>query len=313
MTSASAAAATKAEGARAPGRASGADDEAVVSILTPESVPVRFTIAGMGDRVAAFGIDAAIILVLILGFGLLGGFASTGASLGTAFAILAAFVLRNFYFTWFEIRRQGQTPGKRRLFLRVVDRRGGPLSAEAVFVRNVMREVELFIPIVALFAPQALFPVDAGLGRLFAVSWIFLVAAMPLFNRERLRVGDLVAGTMVVRLPRPSLLADLASSPAAAAASREAGATYVFTAEQLDVYGIYELQVLEGLLREGPSENRSAALETVGRKIRKKIGYAAPESAPVSELEFLRDFYAAQRARLEGKMLLGTRRERKAR
>lgn len=302
--------------AAAAARTPALDEEAIVSILTPESVPVRFTVARMGDRVAAFGIDAAIISLSVFAIGLLGLFlmmGSGGAPLATALAILAAFLLRNFYFTWYEIRRNGQTPGKKRLHLRVVDRRGGPLSAEAVFVRNVMREIEFFVPLVALFAPQSLFPVDAGVGRLLAVGWIFLIAAMPFFNRERLRVGDIVAGTMVVRLPRPALLADLASAPLAAAREEKEAAlpTHVFTPEQLDVYGIYELQVLEGLLREGPSEGRRTALETVGKKIRKKIGYTAAGAVPVSELEFLRDFYAAQRARLEGKMLLGTRRERK--
>jgi uncharacterized RDD family membrane protein YckC len=288
--------------------------EEIAHVVTPESVPVRFTVARMGDRIAAFGIDAAILVMALIVVGLLGGAISSAGGvpeIATAAVILGAFLHRNFYFTWFEIRRQGQTPGKKRLFLRVIDRRGGSLSAEAVFVRNVMREIEFFIPLAALFAPHLLFPMGGGQGQLLALAWVFVLAALPFFNRQRLRVGDLVAGTMVVRLPRPSLLPDLS----AASSAREPA--HAFTPEQLDVYGIYELQVLEDLLRRTPDEAWRQALAAVGEKIRKKIGYdAAPTGMrryEGAEAEaFLRDFYAAQRARLEGKLIFGTRRERKA-
>jgi uncharacterized RDD family membrane protein YckC len=279
----------------------GDEDESFVEILTPENVPVRFAVARAGDRVAAFAVDAAIIVIGLLGVGLA---AFPLGPLGGPVLILAAFAFRSFYFTWFEIRRQGQSPGKRKFHLRVLARRGGSLTAEAVFVRNVMREIELFVPLGAFVNPDLVLPVGGGIGRLLALAWVAVLAAMPLLNRERLRVGDLVAGTIVVRLPRRRLLPELS-------ATKAGDVTYVFTEEQLDVYGIYELQVLEDLLRESGDDGRRAkALGAVGERIRKKIGFD-DGGAKVSEREFLRDFYAAQRARLEGRLLLGERRERK--
>jgi len=282
--------------------------EATVLLVTPENVPVRFAIARVGDRAAAFAIDALILVVTMLLVGLfaVGLSAATGSPVGFAIVFLAFFLLRNFYFTWFEIRRHGQTPGKKRVALRVVDRRGGPLAAEAVFVRNAMREIELFIPLIGFFAPQHLFPTAGPVGRLVALLWVFLLAAMPLFNRLRLRVGDIVAGTMVVRIPQPLLLHDVSEAPQRDA---RAPSERTFTPEQLGVYGIYELQVLEDLLRREEQLGTREAMAAVAKKIRKKIGARAAPGE--DDAAFLREFYAAQRAWLEGKLVLGTRRERK--
>jgi uncharacterized RDD family membrane protein YckC len=124
--------------------------------VTPEGVPLRFMIAGVGDRVAAFLIDglmilgAAIVVAIVIGLG-----AATSRGLGLAAGFVAFFLLRNFYFTWFECRWHGTTPGKRAVGLRVIDAHGGILTAEAVFARNLMREVEVFLPLVAVLAPES--------------------------------------------------------------------------------------------------------------------------------------------------------------
>ena len=77
--------------------------------------------------------------------------------------------------------------------------------------------------------------------------------------------------------------------------------------EQLEIYGIYELQVLEGLLRR-PGPTQREAMELVCDRIKRKIGWD-PEHWNVEPYRFLVDFYAAQRQRLEGRMLMGERRE----
>jgi uncharacterized RDD family membrane protein YckC len=223
---------------------------------------------------------------------------------GLALGTVAFFVLRNFYFTWFECLWQGSTPGKRLLRLRVIDARGGMLSAEAVFARNLMREVEVFLPLSALLFPQQLAPGAPGWASALSIVWLLAFALLPLFNRDRMRVGDLVAGTRVVRAPRVMLLEDLsgASAPQARGAP-----SLAFTPEQLDMYGIRELQVLEGLLRQ---ENTAyATLDAVAGQIQKKIGGQRPPG--VDAETFLRAFYTAQRQRLEQRLLLGERREAK--
>jgi uncharacterized RDD family membrane protein YckC len=273
-------------------------------IVTPEGVPLHFVVARAGDRIAAFTVDILLIfgasLVVILATVLLVG-ATRG--IGLAVGLVAFFLLRNFYFTWFECLWQGTTPGKRAVGVRVIDGRGGILTAEAVFARNLMREVEVFVPLVAVLAPESLLPGIPAAVRGLALAWLFVLALLPLFNRDRLRVGDLVGGTLVVRAPRFVLREDL-SAPAPGGPS-----VFTFTDAQLDLYGIRELQVLESLLRE--VRPRGGALEAVAKKIQTKIGWVPPAARRIDDEDFLRAFYTAQRARLEHRMLLGERREAK--
>jgi len=253
----------------------------------------------------AFLIDGALLVGVAIVLGLVMGLlVATTRGLGMAVAVVCFFLLRNFYFTWFECRWQGATPGKRALGLRVIDAQGGVLEPEAVFARNLMREIELFVPLVAVLAPGQVLPHTPAWARIAATGWLFVFALLPFFNRDRLRVGDLVAGTLVVLAPRTVLLEDLSS----ASRGQKASGQIAFTVEQLDLYGIHELQVLETLLRgRRPSEE---ALEAVAGKIQQKIGWDAA-SKRIDAERFLHAFYTAQRARLEQRMLLGERRERK--
>ncbi len=274
-------------------------------VVTPEGVPICFTVAPAGDRVGALALDLLVILGVVVALLVpliwLAARGILAADLVFAAFILAAFLVWTFYFAFFELSWQGQTPGKRKLRLRVVDASGGPLRAEAVLARNLTREVELLLPLLALAGGgEAIFPGAPGIARLAAVGWLVLFGFLPLFNRDRLRVGDLLAGTIVVRQPEAVLLEDLSAH----GPSRAGG--IAFTDAQLDVYGIYELQVLEQVLRH-EGAGRAAALEAVASKIRAKIGW---EGSAVPE-PFLGAFYAALRGRLEHRMLLGRRREDK--
>jgi uncharacterized RDD family membrane protein YckC len=279
-------------------------------VMTPEGIPLPLTIAGVGDRAVAFVLDLLVMGGLVVGLYLAALFSRVAVSegWGGAVLVLGAFLVRSFYFVVFEMRWQGATPGKRWAGIRVVDAHGGPLTAEAVVARNLTREVELFLPFVVLVRPSAIWPDAPGWARTASVVWLLVFAAMPLFNRYRMRVGDLIAGTMVVLAPRAFLLADQGAS-----AARRAGQGDVlqFTEAQLDVYGIFELQVLEDVLRRdrlGGLDRR--AMETVRRRIQAKIRWDRSQG-DVSAERFLRDFYAALRARLERRMLLGHRKEDK--
>ena len=94
------------------------------------------------NRAAALLLDltflfTAIIAVVVLLHGiLLYASLSSGAWLAGAAAVLAVFVIRMFYFIYFELRSGGSTPGKKRLGLRIVSRDGGPLTAGAVCARS---------------------------------------------------------------------------------------------------------------------------------------------------------------------------------
>ena len=112
--------------------------------------------------------------------------------------LIGSFILRNGWFSLFEMGSRGATPGKRLMGLRVVARDGARLTGAAVIARNAMREIEVFLPLSFLGAQTAEGTADTFLV-IFALVWSGIFLFFPLLNRDRLRVGDLVAGTWVVR------------------------------------------------------------------------------------------------------------------
>jgi hypothetical protein len=153
------------------------------------------------------------------------------------------------------------------------------------------------------------------------VVWLGIFTLMPLFNRDGLRVGDMVAGTLVIMAPKATLLPDLAgaagrsSVPLTAQEGGPRETRYAFTPAQLGFYGVYELQTLEAVLRRADANNLTARQE-IARRIRTKIGWPDASQGGFEErgfdvTAFLAAFYAAQRAHLERRMLFGKRRKDK--
>jgi uncharacterized RDD family membrane protein YckC len=210
---------------------------------------------------------------------------------------LGFFVLRNFYFTLFECGRRAATPGKRLMGLRVVARDGAALTADAVVARNAMRELELYLPIMFLIMRGE--DIEAWI-ILSGIVWCGIFVLFPFFNRDRLRAGDLIAGTWVLKAPRQTLLPDLTGDRPAIA-----DAVFAFTTAQLDAYGVKELQVLEAVLRRG----EESAMTAVADQIRAKIGWT--KRANESDREFLNAYYTSLRRRLEQRLLFGKRKRDK--
>lgn len=271
-------------------------------LVTPEGVDLRLKVGAYVERFAALLIDFAILFGSLVIFSLiaLGVFWATRASwggeaLGVVW-LLGVFVGRNFYFLIFEVGPRAATPGKRAMGLRVAAADGGRLTADMVFARNAMREVEVFLPLTFFFARgQGVDAALIGLGGL----WSLVFVVFPLFNRERRRLGDLVAGTMVVKAPKKMLQPDLADTERAAARG------LAFTPAQLNAYGIKELHVLEDVIRAGDRKS----MAEVAIRIRAKIGWEGPTD--LADRTFLNAYYAALRGRLESRLLFGHRRKDK--
>lgn len=267
------------------------------AFVTPEGVDLQLDLGSAGTRAAAFLLDAFLIVVILIVVTIVIALLAIAAKeeIFLVLWLLGFFVLRNCWFALFEMGGRGATPGKRMLGLRVVARDGARLTGGAVIARNAMREIEVFLPLSFLGAQAAEGAADAFL-TLFALIWSGIFLFFPLFNRDRLRLGDLVAGTWVVRSVKGDLGADLAVAHAAAARRS-------FSEAALNLYGVYELQTLEDVLRNG----RGDALAIVARTIRHKAGIEDDGD----DYGFLSDYYAALCARLEGGLLLGRRRENK--
>lgn len=273
-------------------------------LVTPEGVDLRVKIAPVSERGAALLIDMAIIVgVLIASFFLMialfsaTGLNGAGGQIAAIVWLLGFFILRNFYFTMFECGARGATPGKRVLGLRVAARSGGALQVDQVFARNAVRELELYMPLSFLFAQGS--DIEAVI-ILCGIVWCAIFVFFPLFNRDRLRLGDIIAGTWVIKAPKHVLLPDMASARPGAP---QAG--MVFTDAQLDQYGVKELQVLESVLRNADP----TAMTAVAERIRTKISWR--KTGNELDSEFLTAYYAALRRRLEQKLLFGKRKRDK--
>ena len=264
--------------------------------VTPEGVDLELKIASAGLRFGALLIDMILIQLALLLFWLLMLWIGVAAQSDVTEVIwmLGAFLLRTFWFIGFELGSRAATPGKRLMGVRVVARDGGRLTADAVVARNLIRELEIFLPLMMLGTAAAQDRVS-GWIMLAGVLWSLTLSLFLLFNRDRMRMGDLIAGTWVVMAQRVKLDADIATDAL--------GDAMTFSEAELAVYGIFELQELERVLR----GRDPRAMRDVADTIRAKIGRPVAEEDDV----FLLSYYRQLKARLERKLLFGKRREDK--
>lgn len=274
----------------------------IADFLPPEGVPIRLDLAPIGARFGAQLADSvltqvvpiALVLVLIFGF---------DAGRETVFAVwaLTSFVARTPYYIFAEILWNGRTIGKRMSGIRVISADGRSLTPRAAVLRNLMKEGEVFGPVTWLIAAPGM----GGFASFMALLWVGVVLAIPLFDRRNRRLGDMIAGTLVIMQPKAALLPDLAAAPSA-----RRRAQTVFLPHQLDHYGAFELQTLEKLLQAGGAGDpgmRAKSLAAVSATVRGKIAFD-DRVAPDGHERFLRAFYLAQRLHLESKQLMGDKR-----
>ena len=274
-------------------------------LVTPEGVPLDITLATRGARLMALVLDytiiflTLIILFIALIFTGINLDAIENDSVGEFLVVLFLvfmFVLLNGYFIAFEMGPRGATLGKRIVGIRVAARPQGPsgerLTAEAIIARNLLRQIEIFLPL-TFFQSIG----EGGSAWIAGSLWFAVFMLFPFFNKDALRAGDVIAGTWVVEAPRRKLAEALSLGQAKAVSAQPA---YRFGEEELSVYGEYELQSLERVLRDGDDKT----LEAVHEAIVRKIGWQAGSG---DEREFLEAFYTALRARLEGGMRFGQR------
>lgn len=190
-----------ADGVRTSQRAAARLDT-IAAIDSPEQVRFEYRLAGPVRRSVAYFIDLLIkiaVLVVVAGLMMLGGMdldALAGWSMGVV--LIVAFAMEWGYNVGFESLTSGRTPGKRAMKMRVVKEGGHPINFTDALLRNLLRAAD--------FLPSG-----------YAVG----VVVMGLDPRFR-RLGDLVAGTMVVLEDQSHVATAIALSPPPSAIERAA-------------------------------------------------------------------------------------------
>lgn len=222
------------------------ETEETLIIETPERVPLAFALASIGNRFLAVAIDHFIqyfsIFVVFWFFSTIANVSNPFAESGVetffsempkwtiALMILVIFLLFSGYFIFFEWLWNGQTPGKRLMKLRVIREDGRPITLWESIARNLLRIFDAlpggFIPIYSI-----------GLITIF-------------FNSRDQRIGDLFAGTVVVResLDEAPTFAETFSNPISDSALRRVNPHTSFQAN-VHLLTETEIEIVESFLR----------------------------------------------------------------
>lgn len=271
------------------------DREGLVhSFLSPEAVRLDLPISGPVPRMLAYGIDLicmGIVILLLLAF--LTMSSSIGAAvhhflsgvvrgalqqsrdaaqhrqptnpiggLAIAVFVLVEFVISTCYFIFWEMVTGGRSPGKLIVGLRVVRRTGLPIDLRSSVIRNLMRAVDIL-------------PAEYLVG---------LIAILLSPSGERL--GDHVAGTVVLRLDRPETATEI---PLSAGTQ-----SLVLTRAQLAKIGPREMQLIRGVLRRLPQVDDSRRAELIAEAAETmRVRLDLPDFPNSDRAAFLNDLLSA--------------------
>lgn len=159
-----------------------------LDIETPEQIALELPLAGIGSRLLALATDSLLQFFAVVAIFIIGAFAAAGSNIfdrigssrffsqtiGALVTILVPFCMYWGYFAFFEILWHGRTPGKRIAGIRVIHQTGRPMTSIECIGRNLMRGVDI-------------------LPGMYGVGLITMLC-----NKQNRRLGDFVAGTLVV-------------------------------------------------------------------------------------------------------------------
>lgn len=246
-----------------------------VKIETPELVEVNLEVAGLGSRFVAQIIDWCvkwgILLLLVLLVAIPVSLLGAAGQFRTGSILLLALIIGLFYFfllgfdIYYEVRRNGQTPGKRLAGIRVIREGGAPLDFPSACIRNLL-----------------------GLAD-FLPMFYMLGGLLILLTPRGQRLGDLAAGTIVVRERASEPPADLQ-----AAIADLASGEFVFTQQQLAACSPSDRHILRSFLlryNEMKPLPRSQLAQRLADTFEKKMAYhhSAPFEAEIFLITLYRD------------------------
>jgi uncharacterized membrane protein SpoIIM required for sporulation/uncharacterized RDD family membrane protein YckC len=238
-----------------------------LEVETPEHVTLDLEIAGIGSRGLAAILDMAILVgslfAAFVALGILVGFGFTLGPWGSALLLLGGFAVWTGYFIFFEGLHRGQTPGKRIVGIRVLMDTGHPVTPSAAAVRNLLRLADLLPP------PY------------------FLGAVLVAFHPRGKRLGDLFAGTIVVRDHPGDTVPERGHTPPPDATPA------------LPELGDAEYRLLEQFERR-QGELPGAARARLAARLVDRLGAAVPQGT--SDADHLLVLYRVERGRRESRL-----------
>jgi uncharacterized RDD family membrane protein YckC len=247
-----------------------------LNIDTPELVDIQMPLAGIGSRFIAILVDSLIwfagILVLVVLLVLfpmnIAAFSEKSAEWAFAIILFIIFLLNWGYFTLFEAFWNGRTPGKRVARIRVIQRSGRSIGLLESMARNLVRYVDQF-------------------------PFFYAVGVIAIFcTRQHQRLGDLAAGTLVVRdrLEETPMWGESGARTftaqifAPSAPAPEPHNAYSLPATEIARLSSTDLEVLEGFFARRLDlslPTRHAIAERIAAAIQAKSGLELPEGASV--------------------------------
>lgn len=249
-----------------------------LEVETPDHVVLRYDLAGGGNRGFAALVDFTVATFLVIGMLAVWALLEAALPRRIIFSTQGVFVLLTLLVAWsyfivLEWLWEGRTLGKRMFGLRVISADGSPASFTAVLIRNLLRIVD-FLP--ALY----------GLGLL----------AIVVSPRSQ-RLGDLAAGTFVVRAPRPRI--DLISLRTVASAEGVAVQVRGLPAELQRL--VREFVARERALSEKDRRRVAASIASALRARELLILPGGPAFAEADDVELIRAVARSLRASGEGR------------
>lgn len=247
-----------------------------LSIETPELVAIEMPLAGIGSRFIALLVDyliwgaGLIVLSLLFLFFLPGirAFSKISAQWATAISIFVVFLMNWGYFTLFEAFWNGRTPGKRVARIRVIQRSGRAIGLFESMARNFVRYVD-------------------------QIPFFYAVGVITMFaTRQHQRLGDLAAGTLVVRdreeeaplWGESGARTFTAQIFAPSAPAPEPHTAFTLSASGVARLSTADLEVLESFLSrrlDMSLDTRQVLAERIASAIKAKAGLEPPEGASV--------------------------------
>lgn len=227
------------------------------NINTSQNVNIELKVAGVGDRIMAILIDTLIIT----GFSLIVFFFSSGHAISSnakmiLMALLGFFVLMyHFFFEWFM---RGQTFGKRYRKIKVLHKSGREASVGQLLVRNLIRLIDSFY----------------GLGLL-----------VMFISKKSQRLGDLAAGTLVVKIDEAHRLSASALTPVEEA--------YVPVFSKLEMLRLQErdMELIKEIIQRDVMQMNWKLVGSLGAKIQEKAQIEIHDMKALAFLQtVLKDF-----------------------